>query len=282
MPQLAVIGHPVSHSRSPAMHNAALRELGLADEWSYGVLDIAPDEFADRVRSLASDDYAGVNVTVPHKVAALEIADQASTAAREIGAANTLCFHEGRIVAENTDADGLLDALPRSPSGACALVMGSGGSARAAIWALLRAGAEVQVWNRTQSKARELARELGAQLAVVDHETAHTTSGQFELFVNCTTVGMKEASDPDQSGDEGISALKALPLAADALVRGKTVVDLVYGKHETQLISLSRRGGAEVVDGREILVRQGARSLHLWTGLEAPIDVMRREARGAS
>ncbi|CAN5446308.1 shikimate dehydrogenase [soil metagenome] len=282
MPKLAVIGHPVSHSRSPAMHNAALRELGLGDEWEYRAIDVGEAEFGDRVKALASEGYAGANVTVPHKIAALEIADEASSAAREIGAANTLCFREGRILAENTDGDGLLDALPSSPAGACTLVMGAGGSARAVVWALVRAGAEVQVWNRTESKARALAHELGANLAVVDHETAATNSGSFELFVNCTTVGMTEASTGVDTAHDTVSPLKALPVAADALVRGKTVVDLVYGTHETQLISTARRGGADVVDGLEVLVRQGARSLRLWTGLEPPIDVMRREARGAS
>jgi shikimate dehydrogenase len=281
MAKLAVVGHPVSHSRSPAMQTAALRELGL-DDWEYGAIDLSEGEFAERVRALGSQGYAGVNVTVPHKIAALELANTASEAAREIGAANTLVLAEGRIQAENTDADGLLDALPAAPAGKRALVMGAGGSARAAVWGLVRAGAEVHVWNRTESKARALAVELGAHLAVVDHDLARSPEGPFDLIVNCTTVGMKEASEGPQEGDRDVSLLKGLPIAADALVRGRTVVDLVYGSHETQLIALARQGGAEIVDGLEVLVRQGARSLHLWTGLEAPIDVMRREARGRS
>lgn len=283
MPKLAVVGHPVSHSRSPAMHNAALRELGLGGDWEYGAIDLQAGEFAEQIKRLAEEGYAGVNVTVPHKVAALAVADEASSAAVEIGAANTLCFREGRIIAENTDGEGLLDAIPGSPAGACALVMGAGGSARAAAWALVRAGADVEIWNRTHAKARELAHQLGAQIAVVDPDSGLAGTSDYSLYVNCTTVGMAEASAPGKRGSsDDVSPLKGLPVAADALVRGKMVVDLVYGTRETQLIATARRGGADVIDGLEVLVRQGARSLRLWTGLEPPIDVMRREARGAS
>ena len=153
MPRLAVLGRPVSHSRSPAMQNAALAELGLAGEWSYEAIEVAPEGFEALVRSLAAEDFAGVNVTVPHKLAALAIADRASQAAGEIGAANTLSFNDGGIEAENTDATGLIAALPEPPAGRRALVLGAGGSARAAVWALRNAGAEVSLWNRTPAKA---------------------------------------------------------------------------------------------------------------------------------
>src|SRR4051812_43764466 len=107
MPRLAVLGHPVAHSRSPAMHTAALAELGLADEWSYEAIDVEPNAFAALVRSLPGKGFAGVNVTVPHKLEAVAVADSASGAARAIGAANTLSFAGGAIAAENTDASGI-------------------------------------------------------------------------------------------------------------------------------------------------------------------------------
>src|SRR6478735_1148927 len=132
--RLAVLGHPVSHSRSPAMQTAALEALGLAAEWSYEAIDVAPGEFADRVRTLPKDGFVGINVTIPHKEAALAIADQASDAAREIAAANTLSFTTGSIHADNTDASGLVAALPHPVEGGTALVLGAGGSARAAVW----------------------------------------------------------------------------------------------------------------------------------------------------
>src|ERR1700748_310564 len=108
MPRLAVIGHPVAHSRSPAMQAAALAALGLGEEWSYGAIDVAPEEFEARVRALPGEGFAGANVTVPHKHAALAIAHAPSDVARETGAANTLVFAEGGIGAHNTDADGFL------------------------------------------------------------------------------------------------------------------------------------------------------------------------------
>ncbi len=143
------------------MHNAALAELGLAGEWSYEAIEVAPAEFEGLVRGLAAEGFVGANVTVPHKVAALELADEASEAARAIGAANTLSFAGGRIAAENTDARGFLDSLPAPPAGQRALVLGAGGSARAVAWALVTEGAEVSIWNRTPEKAERLADELG-------------------------------------------------------------------------------------------------------------------------
>ncbi|MEX2081704.1 MAG: shikimate dehydrogenase, partial [Dehalococcoidia bacterium] len=145
MKRLAVVGHPVSHSRSPAMQTAALEALALESEWSYEAIDVPPEEFAGGVRALPADGFVGANVTIPHKEAALALATDASDAAIVIGAANTLSFTEGEIRAANTDAPGLVAALPRSASGACALVLGAGGSARAVAWALVREGAEVDV-----------------------------------------------------------------------------------------------------------------------------------------
>jgi len=142
------------------MQNAALEELGLAGEWSYEAIDLTPEEFKEAVRALPAEGFVGANVTIPHKEAALSVAGEASAAATEIGAANTLSFADGEIRAENTDAPGLLAALPSSPAGKRALVLGAGGSARAAAWALASQGASVGVWNRTGERADRLVREL--------------------------------------------------------------------------------------------------------------------------
>ena len=173
MPRLAVLGHPVGHSRSPAMHKAALAALGLAEEWSYEAIDVSPADFEPRVRAMPAEGFAGANVTVPHKAAALALADKLSETAREIGAANTLSFADGEIRADNTDAGGLLAALPDSPAGRRALVLGAGGAARAVVWALLREGAEVEVWNRTALRSRHLCEDLGGRPAP---DPAATTS----------------------------------------------------------------------------------------------------------
>ena len=272
MAKLAVLGHPVAHSRSPAMHNAALAELGLAPHWSYEAIEVAPQDFESLVRSLPERGYAGVNVTLPHKLAALELADTASDAAGEIGAANTLTFTEGAIGADNTDVDGLIGALPSDPAGTRALVLGAGGSARAAVWALRRAGAEVMIWNRTPEKAERLAAELG--VAVRTGESP-LVAGDYTVLVNCTTVGLEEAKQPPG----GEPDLKALPLDADSLGRENVVVDMVYGPYPTPLVRLANEQGASVADGLEVLVHQGAASLRIWTGLEPPVETMRRAAR---
>jgi shikimate dehydrogenase len=245
-----VLGFPVGHSRSPAMMNAAFRELGL--DWRYLKLPVPPERFEETVRALPGSGYRGANVTIPHKLAARDLADELSDAARAIGAVNTLTFKEGGgIAGDNTDAGGLLDAIGEPVSGT-ALVLGAGGAARAAAWALAQAGAEVTVWSRTSERAAELAADLG-----VGHAER---PGPSELLVNATSVGLR-------AGD----TLEGLPL-----VDARVVVDLVYGADPTPVVQWAEERGARVVDGLEVLVRQGARSLTLWTGEEPPVEVMRR------
>jgi shikimate dehydrogenase len=260
--RLGVVGWPVAHSRSPAIQNAALAAAGLTD-WRYQLLPIPPELFAQTVAALPGAGFRGVNVTIPHKRAALALATDPTPRARAIGAANTLVFEpDGRIAADNTDAPGLIAALPFAPADRTALVLGAGGSARAAVWALRDAGArEVRVWNRTPERARTLAAELGA-VAVARAEPA-------DLLVHCTASGL----DPLQD------TFKPLPIAADDLARYECVVDLVYRDPETPLVQAARARRVRVVDGRELLVRQGALSFQLFTGLPAPIETMRRAAR---
>src|SRR3954451_12212589 len=235
------------------MHNAAFAELGL--DWRYVKLPVPPELFERTVRALPGSGYRGANVTIPHKLAALALADGASEAARKIGAANTLTFGADGIEADNTDAGGFLDALGESPAGRRALVLGAGGAARAVVWALVQAGAaDVSIWNRTPERAEELAAAFGAR-AVRHPERA-------EIAVNATSVGLHEGS---------------LPL--DGLDPPAVAVELVYG-NETSFTAWADGGGARVVDGLEVLVRQGALSFQRWTGMEPPLDVMREAARG--
>jgi shikimate dehydrogenase len=259
--RLGVAGWPVAHSLSPAMQNAALESVGLAG-WRYQRLPIPPELFDETVTTLAGAGFRGINVTIPHKRAALALATDPTPRARAIGAANTLIFEAvGTIRADNTDAPGLVAALPFSPAGRTALVLGAGGSARAAVWALVDAGArEVRVWNRTPERARELCAALGA----VQVERADPA----DLLVNCTSVGL----DPARDG------FKPLPLDADDVTSYECVVDLVYSATETPLVQAARACRVRVVDGRELLVRQGALSFEMFTGHAAPIEVMRRAA----
>jgi shikimate dehydrogenase len=278
VPRLAVLGFPVAHSRSPAMQNAALAALGL-DDWSYEAVEVTPEDFAAKVGEMAAAGFAGANVTIPHKEAALALAAVPSEAAAQIGAANTLTFGpyalcspegdkvhtellgpdaEGGIAADNTDAGGLLAALGTTPLDARALVLGAGGAARAAVWALAGEGARVEVWNRTAARAEGLCAELGGKPVLGPDQAA------YDLIVNTTAVGLG-GEDP----------FEELPLDAAGFVPGQLVVDMVYGEGSRPLLGAAEMAGATVIDGLEIRVRQGALSLEIWTGREAPLDVMR-------
>jgi shikimate dehydrogenase len=297
MPRLAVLGHPVAHSRSPAMQNAALAALGLGEEWSYEAIDIAPEEFEARLRAMPGEGFAGANVTVPHKTAAFALADVSSEGAQRIGAANTLVFADDRVQAHNTDAGGLIASLPRSPRGARALVLGAGGAARAAIWALRTEGAVVDIWNRTVTRAQQIQGELGGAIEIRDtvqvqdsimielnEEIVRDDSLQiteqggvvidfdqsaYDLIVNTTALGL--------GGEDPFEHVR--PLRPDGFSSDQMVVDMVYSARPSALLAAAAKAGSSTVDGIEVLVQQGALSLQIWTGLEPPLDVMRAAAR---
>lgn len=240
------------------MFNAAFAELGLRD-WHYQRLPAPPDMLDGIIRGLPGGGFEGANVTMPHKAAALAIADSATPAARAIGAANTLTFAaDGTIDADNTDAPGLIAALGGagvSVAGRTALVVGAGGSARAIVWALREAGAtDVAVWNRTPERAGELAEAFGVRPV--------TTLGPADVLVHCTSIGL--------DGADAAAVLGLPPLGTYG-----TVVDFVYTPSGTALLSAAAAAGCTTVDGREILVRQGAVGFERWTGRPAPLDVMR-------
>ena len=249
--RFGVVGWPVRHSRSPAMFAAAFAELGL-EGLRYQRLPLPPDVVTETIPALPRAGFAGVNVTMPHKERALGLAGAATARASEIGAANTLTFAaDGTIHADNTDAPGLIAALGDVPG--TALVLGAGGSARAVVWALRDAGTRVSVLARTRRRAEVLGVPLVDEVEPAD------------CLVNCTPVGME---DPEE--------LPADPEGFDV------VVDLVYQRGGTALLRRAREAGARTVDGLEVLVRQGALSFERWTGAEAPLDAMRRGARGGS
>lgn len=259
--RLGVLGWPVAHSRSPQMMAAALRAAGLAN-WRYQRLPVPPQLFVETTAALVGAGFRGANVTIPHKQAALSLAGEASDEARAIGAANTLLFESsGKIVADNTDAPALLQALPISPSGKSALVLGAGGSARAAVWALLGEGVEVYVWNRHIQRAEKLCEELGGR-PVAGAQPA-------DLVVNCTPVGL--------DGDD--DTFKQLPFRADDLAMFRCVIDFVYRRDQTPLVRAASAAGLPTVEGLDLLVGQGALSFARFTGRPAPVEEMRAAAR---
>ena len=257
--RLGVLGWPVAHSRSPAMHNAALGEAGLAG-WRYQLLPVPPHLLSETVSALPAAGFRGVNVTIPHKEAAARLAHETTSRARAIGAANTLVFEDSEIRADNTDAPALISELPLE-RGMTALVLGAGGSARAAVWALLDAGAgEVRVWNRTPERARALCASLGAAPV--------RSPAPADVLVNCTVVGLRDRAE----------SLPELSLSEEELAGYGCVVDFVYADHETALVRAARTRNIPVVDGLALLVAQGALSFEQFTGCEAPREVMRAAA----
>ena len=278
---VALLGHPVGHSRSPAMHNAAFRAAGL--DWRYEAIDVPPQDFTGVVAALPGRGFAGANVTIPHKLRALEAADEATEVARVVGAANTLSFAGGRVRADNTDVEGFLAALreraPEAPAGLRALVLGAGGAARAVVYALLEAGAaRVDVWNRHPERAESLVADLApvaGRCALASAITPSLAAG--DLLVNATSLGMRPPHASPEPG-EGDEFFKAFPLSADELDDRLTVVDLVYRQDRTPLLRAAQARGSRCVDGFDVLVHQGAASFRIWTGLEAPLGAMRSGA----
>lgn len=257
--RLGVLGWPVAHSRSPVMHNAALKEVGL-DEWAYQLLPVPPDQLAALVGGLPGAGFRGASVTIPHKHAVVELVDRLSDRARAIGAVNTLSFEpSGEVVGDNTDAPGFMAALGAAPTiGSRAVVMGAGGVAHAVVWALRDAGVEVEIWNRTAERAEHLAGRFGA--------TAVATIDPADLLVNCTAAGLE--GDP----------FATLPIDPEQLGQYPTVVDAVYHGTPGPLLEAAAAAGARTVDGIEILVQQGAIAFEQWTGKPAPVELMRLAA----
>lgn len=253
----AVIGDPVAHSLSPAMHNRALAACGLPGVYvGFHVTDLAA-----AVAGIRALGIRGVSVTLPHKVAVMRLLDEIDETARAVGAVNTIVNRSGVLKGSNSDGLGALKALETATAvaGRRVAVLGAGGAARAVAWTLSRAGAEVALFNRTAAKAAALAGQLGLQWAPLND----LDRWEAAILVNTTPVGMA----PDT---------RALPVDPGLLDRNMVVMDIVYNPLETALLTAARRRGCTVVDGAQMLVFQGAAQFERWTGVAAPVAVMRQ------
>ena len=275
--RVGLIGWPVEHSVSPSMHNAAFRELGL--DWEYWLLPTPPAKVQARLGALEGDGFRGANVTVPHKQAVMAYLQSVAQSAQTMGAVNTIVVHEGHLRGANTDGDGFLAALREAgfePAGREALVLGAGGSARAVVYSLAKAGSPVTVLNRSAERAASLVgrlKDAGACSPLTalsqDAYLEELELGRFDLLVNATPLGMWPEIHTSPWPD-------GLPFPSHW-----TVFDLVYNPEETRLIVQARAAGAKAIGGLAMLVHQGARAFELWTGQEAPVDVMRAAAERA-
>ncbi len=258
-----IIGHPVAHSMSPAMHNAAFEATGI--NGVYVAMDV--EDAGRGVAALKELGFAGVSVTVPHKEAVMAHVDEIDPVARRIGAVNTLLLYRppdrDRVVVRgfNTDWQGANLALADKIrlAGSRVLVLGAGGAARAVGFGLVEAGAEVMISNRTEARGIALAESLGCRF-VAGEELAGV---QADVLVNTTSVGM--APDVD-----------SLPIEPDLLPGFSLVMDIVYAPLETRLLREAAAAGCDVIDGLAMLQYQGAVQFRIWTGVRPPVDVMRR------
>lgn len=257
-----IIGNPVSHSLSPAMHNAAFAELGENSVYlPFPVLDLEAG-----IAGLKAIGVKGVSVTIPYKEAVIPLLDEIDDVARQIGAVNTIEIHEvegeKRLCGSNTDWLGANRALSEKISlrGAQVVLLGAGGSARAIGFGLQQQGAHVVLCSRTESRGRALARDLGC----LWHPLDESDSLYGDVLVNATSVGMQ----PE---------IQVSPVSRVILSRFQVVMDIVYAPLVTRLLSEAKVAGCQVINGLEMLLYQGVAQFELWTGKTAPVELMRQK-----
>ncbi len=267
IPLAGVIGSPIAHSKSPRLQNYWLKTYGISG--FYVPMEVASANLRDVLNTLPKMGFVGTNVTLPHKEAVLELADEVSDRAAAIGAANTLTFQpDGRIHADNTDGFGFIENLrqgaPRwQAQTAPALLLGAGGAARAVLAALLEDGADrIFLTNRTRERAEKLAEEFGNRVQVMNWDEIADILGQIGLLVNSTVLGM--TGKPELS----------LPL--DALTPETVVTDLVYAPLETQLLRAAKERGCVTVDGLGMLLYQAVPGFERWFGARPVVDAETR------
>lgn len=275
---VGVLGDPVRHSLSPAMHNAALEELGL--NWVYLALPTPAAQLAAVLEGLRAVECRGLNVTLPHKQAVARLCQGLSPLAERVGAVNTLIPEaEGGWSGTNTDVEGFLAPLrEHSWAGREALVLGCGGSARAVVAALVELGlARIRIAARRREPLERFMADCRAwapQLEALEWAGLEAPLQTAALVVNTTPVGMASASDPTSAGQCPLS-----PAELEALAPGCSVYDLIYTPRPTRLLEAAAARGCPTVDGLEMLVQQGAAALRLWSGLaEVPVATMRAAA----
>ncbi|MFD1195142.1 shikimate dehydrogenase [Seohaeicola saemankumensis] len=269
IPLAGVIGSPIAHSKSPVLHGHWLKTYGIRG--FYIPMDVSAEHLAEVLRALPKAGFVGVNVTIPHKEAALEIADLVTDRATLIGAANTLIFRkDGKIHADNTDGYGFIENLRQNapewnPAAGPAAVLGAGGAARAVVASLLDVGVpEILISNRTRIRADVLQHDFGKRLRVVDWVQAGNMLEDATTVVNTTSLGM--VGKPE------------LRIPLDGLQKGALVTDLVYAPLQTRLLRVAQEMGCVTVDGLGMLLHQAVPGFERWFGQRPTVDAATRAA----
>ena len=267
-----IIGDPIEHTMSPAMHNAAFQTLGL--DYTYVPFRVKSLELKKAIEGIRGLNLRGLNVTIPHKVAVMQFLDRIDPLAEKIGAVNTIVNDDGILSGYNTDATGFLQTLHDrnvEPAEKKVLLLGAGGAARAISHILTREKAQLTILNRKQelSWAEDLAARLSRNYKAdikageLTNENLKKAINAADLLVNATSLGM--SPDVDET-----------PVPADLLHANLTVFDIIYNPLPTRLLREAAAAGAKTIDGLEMLVRQGAASFEIWTKIKPPVDVMRQ------
>lgn len=273
---LGVFGHPIAHSLSPVMHNAAIRALNI--DYIYVPFHVLPENLEQAIWGVRSLQIAGVNVTIPHKERIIPFLDEVSDYSRQIRSVNTVINRDGHLRGETTDGPGFLrsaEAAWGKLDGCRALILGAGGAAKAVAFALAGAGCEIIIANRTIERAVGLSDALSEvfksgkfRVVSLDDKALGEEIPRIDLVVNTTSVGMH----PDIDG---------IPIAPGLLRKGLLVYDLVYNPARTRLVCEAEERGASAITGLKMLVYQGALSFEMWTGIQAPVDIMEDAAKRA-
>lgn len=275
---LGVLGHPVAHSASPAMHNAAFAAQGM--HALYGAFDVPPEQLPQAVAGIRALGLCGVNVTIPHKESVMAYLDEVAPTARQVGAVNTIVNRGGRLIGYNTDGWGFLISLEERGvrvAGRKVVLLGAGGAARAIALHLAMAGvAGLTIINRSRARAEFLLADLAratqpvaAAVAEPGSDAALAALSEAGLVINCTPLGM--APDTDQTPLEDVSLLPSHAV----------VYDTIYRPLETRLLRMARQRGLLTINGLAMLVHQGACSWEYWFGRRGPVEVMRSAALAA-
>ena len=267
-----IIGDPIEHSMSPAMHNTAFQTLGL--DYAYVSFKVKSLELRKAIEGIRGLNLRGVNVTIPHKVAVISLIDRIDPLAEKIGAVNTIVNDDGILTGYNTDAAGFLRALHEKGIDVAekkVLLLGAGGAGRSISNILAAEKAKLTILNRKQkiSTMKDLAQRLvqyyGADVNVgeLTNENLKKAINDVDILVNATSLGMSPDND-------------VTPVLAELLHADLTVFDIIYNPLPTRLLREAKAAGARTIDGLEMLVQQGALSFEKWTGIKAPVDVMRK------
>ena len=269
--RLGIIGYPIGHSISPIFQQAGLDHLGI--DATYEKWEVTPEDVGDFVAGLRAPGTLGINITVPHKQAVIPFLDEVDEWATAAGAVNTIVNHDGRLTGHNTDGPGFLRALlvetGYDPSRTRALILGAGGAARGILLALVRGGVDsLVIANRTLERAETLAQlasdnGVGSEAISLSGDALTEAAASANLIVNCTTMGMSHG--PDEHGS---------PISAAQIPATATVNDVVYTPLLTPILKEAAAAGATALGGLHMLVYQGVLSFQMWTGVDAPVDVM--------